>query len=130
MSLNYPLIFLKSPFNFPLVSLKFPLQFAFRHARVRFLKLERGKNLGHSNLDRFPRTKVQKLISLFSRGKRPEFRRKRDLYEPLLTAMAQILPFLARPLCRNVSGIFVVQILEDFAGDFPRGFFGHFFPQK
>ena len=30
----------------------------------------------------------------FSRQKRPEFRRKRDLYEPLLTAMAQVLPFL------------------------------------
>ena len=30
----------------------------------------------------------------FSREKRPKFRRKRDLYEPLLTAMAQVLPFL------------------------------------
>ena len=30
----------------------------------------------------------------FSREKRPGFRRKRDLYEPLLTAMAQVLPFL------------------------------------
>ena len=29
---------------------------------------------------------------------------------------------LARPLCRNVSGILVVQILEDFAGDSPGGF--------
>ena len=33
---------------------------------------------------------------------------------------------LAQPLCRNVSGIFVVQFLEDFAGDFPGGFFWHF----
>ena len=30
----------------------------------------------------------------FSREKRPEFGRKRDVYEPLLTAMAQVLPFL------------------------------------
>ena len=30
---------------------------------------------------------------------------------------------LSRPLCRNVSGIFVVNILEDFARDFPGGFF-------
>ena len=29
--------------------------------------------------------------------------------------------FLARPLCRNASRIFVVKILEDFAGDFPGG---------
>ena len=29
----------------------------------------------------------------------------------------------AWPLCRNVSGIFVALILEDFAGDFPGGFF-------
>ena len=37
---------------------------------------------------------------------------------------------LARPLCRNVSGIFVVPILEDFAGDFPGGFFWAPFPTK
>ena len=29
-----------------------------------------------------------------SRGNRPEFRIKRDLCKPLLTAMAQVLPFL------------------------------------
>ena len=40
------------------------------------------------------------------------------------------LNFLARPLCRNVSGIFVVQISEDFAGDFPGGLFWVFFQQK
>ena len=28
------------------------------------------------------------------REKQPEFRRKRDLHGPLLTAMAQVLPFL------------------------------------
>ena len=33
-------------------------------------------------------------LAYFSREKRPEFRRKRDLYEPLQTAMAQVLPFL------------------------------------
>ena len=37
---------------------------------------------------------------------------------------------LARPLCRNVSGIFVVKILEDFAGDLPGGFFWALFPTK
>ena len=38
---------------------------------------------------------------------------------------------LARPLCRNVSRTFVVYILEDFAGDFPGGFFwAPFFPTK
>ena len=37
---------------------------------------------------------------------------------------------MARPLSRNVSGIFVVQILEDFAGDFPGGFFWALFPTK
>ena len=31
-----------------------------------------------------------------SKGKSPEFRRKRDLHEPLLTTMAQVLPFLMR----------------------------------
>ena len=39
------------------------------------------------------------------------------------------LSFLARPLRRSVSGIFVVQILEDFAGDFLQDFSGHF-PHK
>ena len=34
--------------------------------------------------------------------------------------------FLAWPVFRNVSGIFVVQIFEDVAGDFP----GRFFPTK
>ena len=34
---------------------------------------------------------VQNWISLFSRGKQ-QFRRKRDWYEPFLTAMAQVLP--------------------------------------
>ena len=37
---------------------------------------------------------------------------------------------LARPLCRNVSGNLVVQILEDFAGDFPGGFFWALFFHK
>ena len=32
--------------------------------------------------------------------------------------------------CRNVSGIFVALILEDFAGDFPGEIFGHFLSQK
>ena len=55
----------------------------------------RGKDLGHSDLDRFTPNKSSELNSLFFEGKeRPEFRRKRDLYEPLLTAMAQVLPFL------------------------------------
>ena len=50
--------------------------------------------MGHSNLDRFTRTNVQNRLPDFSREKRPELRRKRDSYEPLLTAMAQVLPFL------------------------------------
>ena len=33
-------------------------------------------------------------MSLFLGKERPDFRRKRDLYERLLTAMAQILPSL------------------------------------
>ena len=37
---------------------------------------------------------------------------------------------LAQPLCRNVSGIFVVYILKDFAGDFPGGFFWALLPTK
>ena len=37
---------------------------------------------------------------------------------------------LAWPLCGNVSGIFVVYILEDFAGDFSGGFFWALFPTK
>ena len=45
--------------------------------------------LGRSTQPRF-RTE----LPYFSREKRPEFRRKRDLCEPLLTAMAQVLPFL------------------------------------
>ena len=37
---------------------------------------------------------------------------------------------LAWPVCKHVSGIFVVQILEDFAGHFPGGLFLEIFPQK
>ena len=37
---------------------------------------------------------------------------------------------LAQPLCRHVSGIFVVKNLEDFAGDFPGEFFWALFPTK
>ena len=33
-------------------------------------------------------------------------------------------------LCRKLSGIFVVLNLEDFAGDFPGGFFWALFPTK
>ena len=36
------------------------------------------------------------------------------------------LQLLAKPLCRNVSGIFVLQMLEDSAGDFLEDFSGHF----
>ena len=37
---------------------------------------------------------------------------------------------LARPVCRDESGSFVVQNLEDFARDFPGDLSGHFLPQK
>ena len=49
---------------------------------------QRWKNLRHSDVEGFKRTEVQNWISLLSWKKRPEFRRKRDLYEPLLAAMA------------------------------------------
>ena len=42
----------------------------------------RRKNLGHSDLDSFARTKVQIWTSLVFWVKWPEFRRKRYLYEP------------------------------------------------
>ena len=54
----------------------------------------RGKNLGHSELEDFKRTKVQNQIVLVLWGKWPEIRRKGDFWEPLLTAMAQALPSL------------------------------------
>ena len=38
--------------------------------------------------------------------------------------------FVGRPLCRNVSRIFVVSILENFAGDFLGGFSWALFPTK
>ena len=37
---------------------------------------------------------------------------------------------LGRPLCRNVSGILTVYILEDFAGDFLEDFFRALFPPQ
>ena len=49
------------------------------------LHLEGKEELGHSDLEGFKRTKKFRTeFSLFSRNNRPEFRRKRDLYEPLL----------------------------------------------
>ena len=48
----------------------------------------------------------------------------------LLYLQLELFYLLARPLCRNVSGIFAVQILEDFAGDFPGGFLGTFSHKK
>ena len=45
-------------------------------------------------------------------------------------AMQWLVHSLARPLCRKSSAIFVVSILEDFAGDFPGGFFWALFPTK
>ena len=41
---------------------------------------------------------------IFPRGKRPEFRRMRDLYEPLLTATAQVLPFLNQSVFFSGTG--------------------------
>ena len=68
--------------------------------------------MGHSDLDRFTRTRKTELNFPFSREKRPEFRRKRDLCEPLLTAMAQVLPFLIvraprNKRCKIVSFLFL-----------------------
>ena len=50
--------------------------------------------MGHSNLGGFKQPKFRTEFFLFARVKWPEFRRKRDLYEPLLTAMVQVLPGL------------------------------------
>ena len=51
--------------------------------------------MAHSDLDGFKRTKeFTTEFPFFSKEERPEFRRKRDFYEPLLTAMAQVLPSL------------------------------------
>ena len=63
-----------------------------------FLESE-GKSLGHSDLSE---SKFRTKFPLFSGEKRPEFRRKRDFYEPPLTAMAQVPPSLieACVLCK------------------------------
>ena len=60
------------------------------------------------------------------------------LREVIVRPIIRIFPYFlplghlldARPLCRNVSGIFVVQVLEDFAGDFLGGFFLALFLKK
>ena len=62
-----------------------------RHAFVTTTFSKRGKNLGHSDLDVFREQKFRTEFPYFSGEKQPEFSRKRDLYEPLLTAMAQVL---------------------------------------
>ena len=46
----------------------------------------------------------------------------------LKTTDKRVIQKLAQPLCRNVSGISVISILEDFARDFPGGFLGTFLP--
>ena len=51
--------------------------------------------------------------------------------DPVCTDPVQNFPMLAWPLCRNMSGILVVhKIFEDFAGDFPGGFFLALFSHK
>ena len=49
-----------------------------------------GKNLGHKDFEVFKRTKVQDEFPFSSNEEWPEFRRKRDQYESLLTAMAPV----------------------------------------
>ena len=59
------------------------------------IMVQRGKNLGHCDLDRINANQSSEQNFPILLGKKlPEFRRKRDLYEALLTAMAQVLPFL------------------------------------
>ena len=63
-------------------------------------KLE-GKNLGHGNIrPSYANQSSETEFPLFL-GKRPGFRRKRDLYEPPLSAMAQVLPFLKNTKIKN-----------------------------
>ena len=50
---------------------------------------------------------------LFSREKRPEFRRRRDLCEPLLTAMAQVLPSLSLGLCKCGFVLLLKRLFRD-----------------
>ena len=53
----------------------------------------RGKTLGHSDFRGvLSESKFRTEFPLFSWEERPEFRSKRYLYEPLLTAMSQVLP--------------------------------------
>ena len=55
-----------------------------------------GKNLGHSDLDCFTQLRKPKFRTEFPflLGKRPKFRRKRDLYEPFLPSLwAKFFPF-------------------------------------
>ena len=64
---------------------------SFQRSKKKTQTLE-GKELGPWRyIEGFKQTKVQNLISLVFQGKQLEFRRKRDLYEPLLTAVAQVL---------------------------------------
>ena len=68
----------------------------------------RGKNLGHCDLEGFnlvSEPKFRTEFPFFAREKWPELRRKRDLYEPLLTTMAQVLPFPIY-LVRQLVGFF------------------------
>ena len=52
--------------------------------------------MGHSDLEVFKRQKRSEQNFRCFPGKRHEFRRKRDLYEPLLTAMARVLTSLKK----------------------------------
>ena len=63
-----------------------------------FFRILEGKELGHSDLEvsKFYTNQSSELnFPSFLGKRRPEFRRKRDVYEPLLTAMAQALPSLS-----------------------------------
>ena len=67
--------------------------------------------MGHSEFRPFYANQSSELnFPYFSSEKQPEFRRKRDLYEPLLTAMAQVLPSLRT----SISGpYFPVHLARD-----------------
>ena len=57
--------------------------------------------MGHRDLEDLGKPKFRTEFPFFSREKWPKCRRKRDWYEPLLTAMAQVLPFGAPDFAHN-----------------------------
>ena len=70
-----------------------------KHQNEPSLRGERTWAIAIQTVLREPKFRTE--FPYFSREKRSEFRRKRDFYEPLPTAMAQVLPFLIFHLSRG-----------------------------